>query len=690
MGRISSTRLAALVAVLILLPVAAAAPPAAATEADLPPVQADFVDVQVDISHHYATTHVDTTLTNPAQEAQEFTLRIATGEWAYISRFAITVEGKTYESEVKGAESAAAEYEEARSSGSAAGLVTGRNTNLRLVRVSVPAETTVTTHLVYEELLYRTLGQYTYRLPLVDMSGGLPFDELRVEGEVAGLAAITVWNVSDGETRRVNHASFEFSFLATDYTPDEAYVVRWTEEAPNGAGLFMTRPMAGGIAFVHVFSGDGAGLQATPMAKDIVFVIDTSGSMRGTKIEQAKEAFNGVLDDLRPEDRFSVVLFSSSSTVMDAKLETATAEKVSAAQSWVDAASAGGGTNIDGGLADALSLLAASTTRSPIVVLLTDGRATAGVTDSAGIRANLVSRNTAGAAVFTLGFGTNADETLLRQIAIENHGAYRRVYESKDASAQIAGFYSTFGTPLLTNVSVHYTPEPLWSSPDAVDAAYSGSDITVVGLLPEGTESVAVEVRGETGGGVVTFSMSYGPPLADGGPAVERAAAYARLRALEDLALVGEAGAAENATALALEYGFVSQFTSLVVVAPEEFEAVLGVPVFPSDGAYSAGVFASGYAGRIAGHGQGPPAPAAAGTPPDTTMAPSPVPLGEPPAPAGAAAEGVAASMFILAPLLVGVLLAALGVVAVGALAVRRRSAGAAGRRPKGPQKPQE
>jgi uncharacterized protein YegL len=616
-----------------MLPLVAAVPPAAAQGEPSPYVTVDAVSVEVEAANHYATTRVSTTVTNHANTTQEHTFRIATSESAFVSRFAITVDNRTYESHLADPAAAQREYERATSAGQAAGLIAERFTALRLVHVSLPPESEVTAHFTYEELLRRTLGVFTYQFPLVELAGPWRLGSVSLVGEVTGQTDIASWNTTLGQTWRVDGSSFGFSFVQESLVPSEGVEVSWVEDARTGQGLLVGHPTPDGVAFVHTFAADGLGLTDAPLAKDIVFVIDVSGSMRDMKIRQAKEAFTAVLGDLRAQDRFGVVSFSTETATMDGGLLVANATNVAYAKQHVATFVALGGTNIDGGLSAALQPLHGASVRAPIIVLLTDGQANAGVSDPDQIRANLQARNTMAAAVFTIGFGSDADELLLKQIAVENGGEYRRVYEGQDAADQIAGFYDTFGTPLLTNVTITYLPAPLWADPTHVQTAYAGSDLVVTGLLPNGTQDALVRVEATSARGAVSVEMAYGPPLDDGGVAAERAVAYARLRALEDLALVGVEGARENATAIAMRYGFVSTYTSLVVVAPEEFAASPAVPAMVSGGQ---GLRATAFSSAAPTSFGGPPYSTSTGASTGTAGAQDPLLSNSAPAPAPA------------------------------------------------------
>jgi Ca-activated chloride channel family protein len=149
--------------------------------------------------------------------------------------------------------------------------------------------------------------------------------------------------------------------------------------------------------------------EAPALAKDLVLVLDRSGSMSGEKIEQAKRALRYVVENLNPEDRFAVLAFSDTTRALYPSLVAASPQSVAEARAWIDAASASGGTNLDLALTQALGLFGDSE-RPGFLVFLTDGEPTVGETDSVRIATHAVIANKA-----RPGVGYDVNATLLDQ-----------------------------------------------------------------------------------------------------------------------------------------------------------------------------------------------------------------------------------------------------------------------------------
>src|SRR5262245_54294924 len=151
--------------------------------------------------------------------------------------------------------------------------------------------------------------------------------------------------------------------------------------------------------------------------RDMVFVLDTSSSMSGPKMEQAKKALKFCLDSLKPQDRFAVLNFATTVNRFTDGLTAVTPEDVNRAKRWVDDLEANGGTAINDALAAALDTQPAGSDRNFTVVFFTDGQPTIGESDPEKILKNVTDRNTASTRIFTFGVGDDVNAALLDQLA---------------------------------------------------------------------------------------------------------------------------------------------------------------------------------------------------------------------------------------------------------------------------------
>ncbi|XP_019617634.1 PREDICTED: inter-alpha-trypsin inhibitor heavy chain H3-like [Branchiostoma belcheri] len=273
--------------------------------------------------------------------------------------------------------------------------------------------------------------------------------------------------------------------------------------------------------FVHYFAPSG--LPVVP--KNIVFVIDQSGSMQGTKMRQTKHAMNTILKDLREHDRFNVMAFSYSSTTWRPdEMVQATPENIESARTYVRREiSANGGTNINQAILDAADLLRRVTDGRPdsprsasLIIFLTDGLPSSGETRTKNIMVNVKNAIREQMSLFCLGFGNDVDFPFLEKMALENRGLGRRIYEDSDAALQLKGFYDEVATPLLFDVQMRY-PENLVTDLTPVDfnTYFDGSLIIFLtdGLPSSGetrTKNIMVNVKNAIREQMSLFCLGFG------------------------------------------------------------------------------------------------------------------------------------------------------------------------------------
>ncbi len=189
------------------------------------------------------------------------------------------------------------------------------------------------------------------------------------------------------------------------------------------------------------------------LKKSLVFVLDTSGSMEGKKLEQARGALRLFLQALSPEDRFDVIPFSMEPEPFFGRPVAATAENVSQALARTAALVAGGGTNIGDSLARGL-MLGADPERVPIVVFLTDGLPTVGEKDAQKILANVRAQNAQHARLFVFGVGSDVDVHLLDTLAAENGGARDYVRDHESIEDKTGALFAKLSHPVMSELAL--------------------------------------------------------------------------------------------------------------------------------------------------------------------------------------------------------------------------------------------
>ncbi len=312
--------------------------------------------------------------------------------------------------------------------------------------------------------------------------------------------------------------------------------------------------------------------------KDVVYVIDTSGSMSGSKIEQAKDALKYGLDQLSAGDRFSIITFSSETSSYKNSL-SGTGLTIDA-KKFVNGLDASGATNIQDALALASKQFSKSDGRMHIIILLTDGEDTTGHIT----RSIMEAITGCDCRIFPFGVGTDIDFELLDRISNE-HGDGLPTYIRSDAELEssLKMFYDKISRPLLQNVRVSVEGTGIAFTdiyPKKVPDLFYGSQIVIAGKY-SGSGSARVKVTGKISETEKSFEYPISLPESDSNPFVERTWAARKLGYLLDtIALEGETqGLKEEALAIATKYGLPSPYTSYVAVNErgEEVKRTVGI-----------------------------------------------------------------------------------------------------------------
>ncbi|XP_049611244.1 inter-alpha-trypsin inhibitor heavy chain H6 isoform X1 [Syngnathus scovelli] len=564
--------------------------------------------VKCSVVSRYAVTNVQSSIWNQMAVTKEAAFEVDIPSSAFISNFSITSGGKMYVAQVKERATARKIYDAAKKQGKTAGLVATKEREIEKFRVavSVPPGARMSFCLTYEELLPRRLGRYELSVAL---RPGQPVSNLTLEvslAEPTGIAYIKVLPLRTSRLLSDNKAQGNADPPASTqveesvgcarvrYNPTPQQQVSISPKGLNADFVLQydvnLTDLIGDIQvfdgyFVHYFAPRG--LPVVP--KDVIFVIDVSGSMIGTKIKQTKQAMSTILGDLREGDHFNIVTFSDKvHTWKKGQTVRATRQNVRDAKEFVKRIIAEGWTNINAALLSAAQLLnqpSSGSRRVPLVVFLTDGEATIGVTAGDVILSN-AKKALGSASLFGLAFGDDADLPLLKRLALDNRGVARMVYEDADAALQLKGFYDEVASPLLSDVQLHYLDQQAFDITRSIFPNYfRGSELVVAGRLQAGLKDFRVSLlasdskqRMKLENDVLinsTWRSSDCSKAPEGMSSfVRRLWAYFTIKELL-LAKLNTTDAvmqkllADKATNLSLEYNFVTPVTSLVVVKPD-------------------------------------------------------------------------------------------------------------------------
>ena len=538
----------------------------------------DHLHITADVKNGYAVTSVEEKLTNPRDTATDDVFKFPIPDGAFISGFCLVIDGVEYEADVLPKKEADERFEAAVSEGRTAGVLKTKKENIFSYSLSFEPHQSIIVRLTYEQPVKKMLGEYEYVLSLRETDAVHNVPELSVNITITSVNRITDVKTPGFEGTRIKYVSSTEARVTygAKALPDRDLTIVFTTDSTsiNGEMLFHETGGTGGQGYLmHVFSPSVADLNTTNLSKEIIFVIDRSGSMSGDKITQVKNVFTGIIADLPPDDFFNVIFFDDGVMVFRDTLMVANAQTKAEAANFVNTLESGGSTNINEALLTALGMFEPDTGRVPIIVFLTDGKPTAGVTSPYVIRENVKAANEVEVSVFTIAFGIEDEENydFLRALSLENCGTAERFYPSTNAETAINTFYETIATPVITNMDFSYSDV---DASDIVNTGYgtlfAGSDAIVLAKYPAGTGSIDSSIDAVTRTGKRDFDETFSVVSGSKNTFIPKLWAYTKIRRLMDQMLIeGETNSlVSGVTELSLEFGFVTPYTSLFVEAP--------------------------------------------------------------------------------------------------------------------------
>jgi Ca-activated chloride channel family protein len=549
------------------------------------PLEVRYHHVSVEIRELAAVTTVDQEFFNPNDAVLEGTYLFPLPAGAAVDRLAMEVNGKMTEAELLPADKARAIYEEiVRKSRDPALLEYAGRGAFRLRVFPIEPGSLKRIRLRYTQLLRSDHGLVEYVYPLAtEKFSAAPLRQVSIAVTLEGGQPLkSLYCPShDVEIRREAEGRALVGWEARDTWPDTDFKLLFSRESdPLGISLLAFRQPGEEGYFLLLASPGLAAEKAQP--KDICFVVDTSGSMAGGKLEQARKALAFCLDNLNAADRFQVIRFSTDAEMLFPELVPAGPQTVRRAQEFVGGFRPMGGTAIADALVQALQLREKgpeSAGRPYLVVFLTDGLPTVGETREE-VLVESVRKVGGGARVFCFGVGTDVNTHLLDRIAEDSRALSRYVLPGEDLELVLSSFYSKIRDPVLTDLSLSFADQGVRQSqlqPAALPDLFNGEVLAVFGRY-SGSGAAAVRLTGRLGGRRAEFVADVEFPAAAGEHAwIPRLWASRRVGwLLDEMRLRGEsAELREEVVRLAREFGIVTPYTAYLVL---EDEARRGVP----------------------------------------------------------------------------------------------------------------
>ena len=305
------------------------------------------------------------------------------------------------------------------------------------------------------------------------------------------------------------------------------------------------------------------------VAKDIVFILDTSGSMSGEKITKAKAALKFGVESLSPHDRFNIISFSGEEHLMKANLIEAGAAGKEAGLKFIENLRAEGGTNINDALVAAFKQFQTGE-RPAMIVFLTDGLPTVGPTDIKQIEKNVEESNRARVRLFSFGVGYDVNTNLLDKLSADNRGVSDYIEPQEDLEVKVSNFFARVNYPVLSDLKLDFGGVETDSMyPRALGDLFKNSQLVIVGRYKNSVNSATIRLTGKVGAReeVFTFGKQSFPEEHGDNSFLGRLWATRRVGyLLEQVRLNGEnRELKDEIIQLGTRYGIVTPYTSFLV-----------------------------------------------------------------------------------------------------------------------------
>ncbi|MFC1781627.1 VIT domain-containing protein [Planctomycetota bacterium] len=579
------------------------APGCGAMMANLPqeekeiPMPLKHTDVKGDICGYIATVEVTQKFHNPYNEKIEAVYVFPLPQNAAVNEFIMIIGDRKIRGIIREREQAEQIYEQARSQGYTASLLTQERPNIFTQKVAnIEPNKEIDVNIKYFNTLAYVDGWYEFVFPMVvgprfnppatnDGVGAVAMGRTGISSQSTEVQyikpnqrsghdiSLTV-NVDAGvaieEIKCPSHviikdaanseiASVTLSSL--DSIPNKDFVLRYKVAGKTIKSALVThRDERGGFFSLMLYPPENLTyLKRAPM--EMIFVLDCSGSMSGKPIEKAKDAITRALKQLQPDDTFQIIRFSNNASQLGPKPIAATPENIRKGLQYVESLNSSGGTMMIEGIKAALDFEHDSQ-RFRLVSFMTDGY----IGNEADIL-EAIHQRLGESRIFSFGVGSSVNRYLLDRMAVLGKGAVAYIGLDENGGDIIDSFYERISHPALTDVTIDWGKlEVADIYPGSIPDLFVGRPVIITGKF-EGFGDTTIRVAGNVGNLDQEISIPVDSSGSDTHPGI--ACIWAR-KQIETLANMATYASNQDLTGqirqVALEYGLMSSYTAFIAV----------------------------------------------------------------------------------------------------------------------------
>jgi Ca-activated chloride channel family protein len=585
-------------------------------------------DVKGKISGNISRVEVTQTFQNPYDKPLEAIYVFPLPEQSAVDDMEIKIGDRVIKGNIKKREEAKEIYERARQEGRTAGLLEQERDNIftqSLANIKPNEQIKVTIR--YTESLKFEQGDYEFVFPMVVGPRYIPGQAIDPQGNTnqvpdasritppvlrpetrsgndisvslqidAGVPIRNLYSTSHRLDVKNNGETVELKLAKDDNIPNKDLIVRYKVSGDRTSPTILTTTTDQGAHFATYLIPAIAYRSDQIVPKDVVFLMDTSGSQSGDPIVKSRELMRRFINGLNPNDTFSIIDFSSTTRQLSSYPLPNTAANRLKAMKYIDQVDANGGTELMNGINAVTNFPAASDGRLRSIVLITDGYIGNDNEVIAAVQKNLKSGNR----LYSFGVGSSVNRYLLERVAEMGRGTARVVRQDEPTESVAEKFFRQINNPVLTNIQVKWEGDGAAPEiyPSNAPDLFAEQPLVLFGKKGDRANG-KLKITGIAAGGEryeQTLDVNF-----DGGNSnlgIAQLWGRARIKDLMNQMFGGEVKSLVDAvTQTALNYRLLSQYTAFVAVSeevrvnPEGGKVTVQVPVLIPEGVSYDGIF---------------------------------------------------------------------------------------------------
>jgi len=465
-----------------------------------PMLSIKYHHVDIRITDQVAETFVDQVFKNNYHRDLEGTYIFPIPEDASISKFSMFVGNEEIKGEVLDKDKARSIYEDIVRRRKDPALLEYYSDGMFKARVyPIPARGETRIKLGYSEILKLSGGICGYKYTLgTEKFSKDPLESVKLNIELESKKPIkSIFSPTHNiRTEKLSDHRAKITYIEENSRPNKDFVLYYTTSAEDiGFSLLTHYDDKEGGFFLGMVSPKVELSTDKKVKKNVIFILDTSGSMKGKKIEQARGALRFCLNSLNPGDRFNIIDFDDRIESFRSELVEVSSANTDDALEFVRKTEAEGGTDINSALLTGLEQIR-SDERPDFLIFLTDGLPTVGVTQLKDIVRNVNEENKYNAKIFVFGVGYDVNTHLLDKLASESRATSDYVSPDEDIEVKVSHFFKKISNPILTDLVLRFDGvETSQIYPQQFPDLFQGSQLIILGKF-EGRGDCDVTLTG--------------------------------------------------------------------------------------------------------------------------------------------------------------------------------------------------